>query len=201
MRLNWARSLLWERWLGKELSKQMLTVSVDVLVRNVMDDFTGDVDKRDVVCLGDVKDGVAGAIGKSSHTDVQAVVAAFNVIDGELGEQVGDVWRCQQGQMDLLGRCLRLLLPEKSDNLEPELSDGDEAKRSALMILLYFGRDDAERCLDQSWEIFQTKRTGVGLESLVVFEVLRLVVYQSTSAVSRLGEVVQVLAEEWAKEQ
>ncbi len=142
-----------------------------------MDDFTGDVNKRNVVGLSDIKDGVAGAIGKSSHTDVQAVVAAFNVIDGELGEQVGDVWRCQQGQMDLLGRCLRLLLPEKSDNLEPELNDGDEAKRGALMILLYFGRDDAKRCLDQSWEIFQTKRTGVGLKSLVVFEVLHLVVY------------------------
>ena len=70
-----------------------------------------------------------------------------------------------------------MLRPEESDDLEPELNDGDEAKRSALMILLNFGRDDAERCLDQSWEIFQTKCTGVGLESLVVFEVLRLVVY------------------------
>ena len=155
----------------------MLTVGVDVLVRNVMDDFTGDVDKRDVVGLGDVEDGVAGAVGESSHADVQAVVAAFNVIDGELGEQVGDVWRCQQGQVDLLGRRLRVLWPEKSDDLEPELNDGDEAKRGALMILLNLGRDDAERCLDQGWEIFQTKRTGVGLESLVVFKVLRLVVY------------------------
>jgi hypothetical protein len=155
----------------------MLTVGVDVLVRNVMDDFTGDIDERDVVCLSDVKDGVAGAVGKFSHADAQAVIAAFNVINGELGEQVSDVWRCQQGQMDLLGRHLWLLLPEKSDNLEPELNDGNEAKRGALMIFFYFGRDDAERCLDQSWEIFQTKRTGVGLESLVVFEVLRLVVY------------------------
>ena len=76
-----------------------------------------------------------------------------------------------------MSRRLRMLLPEKSDNLEPELNDGDEAKRGALMILLNFGRDDAERCLDQGWEIFQTKRTGVGLESLVVFKVLRLVVY------------------------
>ena len=92
--MNRARSLLWDVQLGKDLSKRMLTVGVDVLVRNVMDDFTGDVDKRDVVGLGDVEDGVAGAVGKSSHTDVQAVVAAFNVIDGELGEQVGDVWRC-----------------------------------------------------------------------------------------------------------
>jgi len=33
----------------------MLTISVDVLVRNVMDDFTGDVDERDVVGLSDVK--------------------------------------------------------------------------------------------------------------------------------------------------
>ena len=155
----------------------MLTVSVDVLVRNVMDDFAGDVDKRDVVSLGDVEDGVAGAVGESSHANVQAVIAAFNVIDGKLGEQVGDVWRCQQGQVDLLSRRLWLLLPEKSDNLEPELNDGDEAKRGALMILLNFGRDDAERCLDQSWEIFQTKRTGVGLESLVVFKMLRLGVY------------------------
>ncbi len=62
--LNRARSLLLRRWLGEELSKQMLTVSVDVLVRNVMDDFTGDVDERDVVRLSDVKDGVAGAVGK-----------------------------------------------------------------------------------------------------------------------------------------
>ena len=155
----------------------MLTVGVDVLVRNVMDDFAGDVDERDVVGLGDVEDGVAGAVSESSHANVQAVIAAFNVIDGELGEQVGDVWRCQQGQMDLLGRRLWLLLPEKSDNLEPELNDGNEAKRGALMVLLYFSRDDAKRCLDQSWEIFQMKRTGVGLESLVVFKVLHLVVY------------------------
>ncbi len=155
----------------------MLTISVDVLVWNMMDDFTGDVNKRDVVCLSNVKDGIAGAVGKSSHTDVQAVVTAFNVIDGELGEQVGDVLRCQQGQVDLLSRRLWLLLPEKSDNLEPELNDSNEMKRSPLMILFYFGRDDAEHCLDQSWEIFQTKRTGIGLESLVVFEVLRLVVY------------------------
>ena len=72
----------------------MLAVGVDVLVRNVMDDFTGDVDKRDVVSLSDVKDGVAGAVGKSSHTDVQTVIAAFKVVNGELGEQVVDVWRC-----------------------------------------------------------------------------------------------------------
>ncbi len=83
----------------------------------------------------------------------------------------------QQGQMDLLSGRLRLLLPEKSDDLEPELNDGDETKRGALMIFFYFSRDDAERCLDQSWKILQTKRTGVGLESLVVLEVLLLVVY------------------------
>jgi hypothetical protein len=142
-----------------------------------MDDFTGDVDKRDVVGLGDVEDGVAGAVGKSSHANVQAVVAAFNVINGELGEQVGDVWRCQQGQVNLLSRRLRVLLPEKSDDLEPELNDGDEAKRGALMILVNFGRDVAERCLDQSWKIFQTKCTGVSLEGLVIFEMLRFVVY------------------------
>ncbi len=72
----------------------MLTVGVDVLVQNVMDDFAGDVDERDVVGLGDVEDGVAGTVGESSHANIQAVVAAFNVIDGELGEQVSDVWRC-----------------------------------------------------------------------------------------------------------
>jgi hypothetical protein len=155
----------------------MLTVSVDVLVWNVMDDFTGDIDERDVVVLSNVKNGIAGTVGKSSHTDMQAVVAAFNVIDGKLGKQVSDVWRCQQGQVNLLSRHFWLLLPEKSDNLESELNDGDEAKRGALMILFYFGRNEAERCLDQGGEIFQTKRTGVGLESLVVFEVLRLVVY------------------------
>ncbi len=49
----------------------MLTVDMDVLVRNVVDDFTGDVDERDVMGLSDVKDGVAGAVGKSSHTDVK----------------------------------------------------------------------------------------------------------------------------------
>ena len=48
----------------------MLTVSVDVLVRDVMDDFAGDVNKRDVVGLSDVKDGIAGAVGESSHADV-----------------------------------------------------------------------------------------------------------------------------------
>ncbi len=72
----------------------MLTVGVNVLVWNVVDDFTGDVDKWDVVCLSNVKDGVTGAVGKSSHTDVQTVIAAFNVVNGELGEQVIDVWRC-----------------------------------------------------------------------------------------------------------
>jgi hypothetical protein len=155
----------------------MLTVGLNVLVQDVVDDFTGDVDKRDVVGLSDVKDGVAGTIGKSSHADVQAVIAAFNMVDGELGKQVSDVRRCEQGQVNLLGRCFRLLLPEKSNNLEPELNDRDKAKRGALMILFYFGRNDAKCCLDQSGEIFQMKRSGISLESLVVFEVLRLVVY------------------------
>jgi hypothetical protein len=155
----------------------MLTVGVNVLVRDVVDDFTGDVDKRDVMGLSDVKNGIAPAIGESSHADVQAVIAAFNMVHGELGEQVGDVWRCQQGQVDLLRGRFRLLLPEKSDNLEPELNDCDKAKRSALMILFNFGDNDAERCLDQSWKIFQMKRTGVSLESLVVLEMLRLVAY------------------------
>jgi len=113
----------------------MLTVGVNVLVGNMMDDFTSDVDKWDVVGLSDVKDGVTCAMGESSHADVQAVIAAFSVIDGELGEQVSDVRRCQQGQVDLLRRHFWLLLPEKSNNLEPELNDRDKAKRSALMIL------------------------------------------------------------------
>jgi hypothetical protein len=65
-----------------------------MLVWDVGDDFTGDVDKRDVVCLSNVKDGVASKVGESSHADVQAVIAAFNVIKGELCEQVGDVRRC-----------------------------------------------------------------------------------------------------------
>jgi len=143
----------------------------------MMDDFTSDVDKRDVVGLSDVKDGVTCAMGESSHADVQAVIAAFSVIDGELGEQVSDVRRCQQGQVDLLRRHFWLLLPEKSNNLEPELNDRDKAKRSAPMILFNFGYNNAECCLDQSWEIFQTKHSSIGLESLVILEVLRLVAY------------------------
>jgi hypothetical protein len=85
--------LLWDVQLGKNLSKRMLTVGVDVLVRNVMDDFAGDVDKRDVVGLGDVEDGVAGAVGESSHADVQAVIVAFNVIVNWASKSVtsGDV--------------------------------------------------------------------------------------------------------------
>jgi hypothetical protein len=71
----------------------MLTVGMNVLVRDMMDYFTGDVDKGDVMSLGNVKDGIAGAVGESSHADVQAVIAAFNVVNGELGEQVSDVWR------------------------------------------------------------------------------------------------------------
>jgi hypothetical protein len=79
--------------------------------------------------------------------------------------------------VDLLRSCFWLLLPEKSNNLEPELDDRNEAKRRALMVLFNFGCNNAECCLDQSWEIFQTKHSGVGLESSVVLEVLRLVVY------------------------
>jgi hypothetical protein len=66
----------------------MLTVGVNVLVQDMVDDFTGDIDKRDVVSLSDVKDGVAGAVGKSSHADVQAVITAFNVINGELSWRI-----------------------------------------------------------------------------------------------------------------
>ncbi len=72
----------------------MLIVSVNVLVWLMMDDFTGDVDKRDVVGLGNVENGNTGTVSTSSHADVQAMVATFNVINGELGEQVGDVRRC-----------------------------------------------------------------------------------------------------------
>ena len=109
------------------MSKQMLIVDVYVLVRLVVDDFTGDVDKQDVMSLSDVKDGVAGIVGESSHADVQAVVTALDVIDGKLGEQVHDVQRCEQIQMNLLRGCLWVLLPEKSDYLEPELNNRDNA--------------------------------------------------------------------------
>ena len=77
--------LLMER-LGKELSKQMLIEGIYMLVRLMVGDFTGNEDKRDVVSLSNVEDGVAGAVGESSHADVQAVIAAFNVVDGELGK-------------------------------------------------------------------------------------------------------------------
>ena len=48
----------------------MLIVDVYVLVRLVVDDFTGDVNKQDVMSLSDVKDRVAGTIGEFSHADV-----------------------------------------------------------------------------------------------------------------------------------
>jgi hypothetical protein len=105
----------------------MLIVDVYVLVRLVLDDFTGDINERDVVGLSNVKDGVAGAVGESSHANVQAVIAAFNVVDGKLGEQVCDVQRCEQSEMNLLSSCLRVLLPEKSDDLEQELNNCDKA--------------------------------------------------------------------------
>ena len=93
----------------------------------MVDDFTGNVDKRDVVSLSNVEDGIAGAVGESFHADVQAVIAAFNVVDGELGKQVYDVRRCEQSQMNLLRGCLWVVLPEKSDYLEPELNNRDDA--------------------------------------------------------------------------
>ena len=98
-----------------------------MLVRLVVDDFTGDDDKQDVMNLSDVKDCVAGTVGESSHADVQAVVTALDVIDGKLGEQVRDVRKCEQSQMNLLRGCLWVLLPEKSDYLEPELNNRDKA--------------------------------------------------------------------------
>ena len=64
----------------------MLIVHMYELVRLVVDDFTGDVNKQDVMSLSDVKDRIAGTIGEFSHADVQAVVTALDVIDGKLGE-------------------------------------------------------------------------------------------------------------------
>ncbi len=141
-----------------------------------MDDLAGDVDERDVVGLSDVKDGVAGAVGESSHTDVQTVIAGLNVIDGELCKEVDGVGGREQSKMNLLRCRLRILLPEKSDDLEPELHDGDEAQRGALMVFFYFGSDDVEGGLDQVWEVFRAECSCVGLECLVVFEVVGFVI-------------------------
>ncbi len=80
--------------LRQKLSKQMLTVSMNLLVRDMVDDFTSDVNKRDVMSLSDVKDGVTGTVGESPHADVQAVIATFHVMDGELGKQVSAIQRC-----------------------------------------------------------------------------------------------------------
>ena len=44
------------------------------------------------------------------------------------------------------------------------------------MIFLNFGSDDAEGGLDEGWEVFKTKSSGVNLKSLVILEVLCLVV-------------------------
>ncbi len=57
----------------------------------MVDDLAGDVDERDVMGLSDVKDGVAGAVGKSSLADVQAVIPGLHVIDGKLCEEVNGV--------------------------------------------------------------------------------------------------------------
>ncbi len=141
-----------------------------------MDDLAGDVDERDVVGLSDVKDGVEGAVGESSHADVQAVIAGLNVIDGELCKEVNGVGGRKQSKMNLLRCRLRILLPEKSDDLEPELHDGNEAQRGALMILFYFSSDDVEGGLDQVWEVFGAESSCVGLKSLIVFEVVSFVV-------------------------
>jgi hypothetical protein len=104
--------------------------------------------------LSDVKDRVAGTVGESSHAVVQAVVTALDVIYGKLGEQVRDVWRCEQSQMNLLRGCLWVLLPEESKYLEPELNNRDKAYQCTLMIYLNFGSDDAEGGLDEVWEVF-----------------------------------------------
>ena len=48
----------------------MLIVDMYVLVRLMVDDFTGDFNKQDVMSLSDVKDRFAGTIGEFSHADV-----------------------------------------------------------------------------------------------------------------------------------
>jgi len=121
--IRWQMLILLMERLGKELSKQMLIEGIYMLVRLMVGDFTGNDDKRDVVSLSNVEDGIAGAVGESSHADVQAVIAAFNVVDGELGKQVCDVRRCEQSQMNLLSGRLCVFLLEKSDHLEPELDN------------------------------------------------------------------------------
>ena len=72
----------------------------------------------------------------------------------KLGEQVRDVWRCEQSQMNLLRGCLWVLLPEESDYLEPELNNRDKAYQCTLMIYLNFGSDDAKGGLDEGCEVF-----------------------------------------------
>ncbi len=141
-----------------------------------MDDLAGDVNERDVVSLGDVKDGIAGAVGKSSHADVQAVIAGLHVIDGKLCKEVNSIGGHEQSKVNLLCSRFRILLSKKSDDLEPELHDGDEAQRGALMILFYFGSDDVEGGLDQVWEVFGMEGSGIGLESLIIFEVMGFVI-------------------------
>ena len=121
--IRWQMLILLMERLGKELSKQMLIEGIYMLVRLMVGDFTGNDDKRDVVSLSNVEDGIAGAVSESFHADVQAVIAAFNVVDGELGKQVYDVRRCEQSQMNLLSGRLWVFLLEKSDHLEPELDN------------------------------------------------------------------------------
>ncbi len=111
-----------------KLSKQVLIVDVDVLVGQMVDDLTSDVDEGDIMSLGDVEDGIAGAVGEPSHADVQAVIAGLHVIDGELGEEVNGVRGHKQSRMNLLCCHFQILLPEKSDDLKPELHDGNEAQ-------------------------------------------------------------------------
>jgi hypothetical protein len=74
--------------LWMKLTERMLAVDVDVLIGLMVDDFASDVDQWDAVCLCDVEDGIAGAVGEPPHADVKTMVAALSVINGELGEQV-----------------------------------------------------------------------------------------------------------------
>jgi hypothetical protein len=171
MRMLNLRSELWS-----ELSKGMLVVDVNVLIGQMVDDLAGDVDERDVVGLGDVENGIAGTVGESSHADVQAVIAGLNVIDGELCKEVNSIGGRKQSKVNLLCSHFRILLPEKSDDLEPELHDGDKTQRGALMIFFYFSSNDVEGGLDEVWEVFGAEGSSVGLESLIVFEVMGFVI-------------------------
>jgi hypothetical protein len=159
-----------------ELSERVLVVDVDVLIGLMVDDFSGNVEERDVMSLCNVEDGVAGTVGEPSHADVQRVITGLHVINGELGKEVNCIGGREQSKIDLLRPHLRILLPERSNDLEPELHDGDEAQGGALMVLFNFSSDNVESSLDQVGEVFGAKRSGVGLKCLIVLEMMSFVV-------------------------